>query len=80
MDIAFGPYGLTAKADASGVDLKVYVKDISCLEFSVIPSEERDLAESHEKNIHGHFWFDLCSFMLKINTQIAMSSERDRVT
>ena len=50
MDIAFGPYGLTAKADASGVDLKVvwsltsaptgvdlkvYVKDISCLEFVV---------------------------------------------
>ena len=28
MDIAFGPYGLTAKADASGVDLKVYVKDM----------------------------------------------------
>ena len=33
MDIAFGPYGLTAKADASGVDLKVYVKDNSCLGF-----------------------------------------------
>ena len=37
MDIAFGSYGLTAKADASGVDLKVYVKNknINCRKLPV---------------------------------------------